>query len=322
MHSETKSKLTEEERGRLAEAAFGIGTVVLRTRELTGGFFNTAYELVLAGGREAILKVAPPDTAEMLSFERNIMRAEVEALRFIKAAGVAPVPEVYAYDDSRTVIPYEYFFMEKVKGRPYNEVREEMTDGERAEIERELGRYNRQINEVRGERFGLYNHATAIAKGTWRETFAGLIGDVLDDAGRLDAPLPIDRAELEQGIDRLLPALDEVTEPKLVHWDLWDGNIFVADGKITSLIDWERALWGDPLMEHYFRSFIDSQGYRKGYDTSVFGTPGVQARKELYDLYFNLISVIEYYSRKYDNSGHLNWAHTNLLEGWERVAKL
>ncbi|NGM83228.1 aminoglycoside phosphotransferase family protein [Paenibacillus sp. 7124] len=318
----TKSKLTEEEQGRLAQAAFGDGTVILSTRELTGGFFNTAYELALADGREAILKIAPSDTAEMLSYERNIMRAEVEALRLVKAAGIAPVPEVYAYDDSRTVTPYEYFFMEKVKGRPYNEVREEMTAGERAEIERELGRYNRRINEVRGERFGLFNQAPAKAKGTWRETFAGLIGDVLDDAVRLGASLPIDRIEVEQGIDTLLPALDEMTEPRLVHWDLWDGNIFVADGQITSLIDWERALWGDPLMEHYFRSFIDSEGFREGYDTSIFVTPGVQARKELYDLYFNLIAVIEYYSRKYDNSGYLDWATGQLLEGWQRVGKI
>ncbi|MFD1775065.1 phosphotransferase family protein [Paenibacillus rhizophilus] len=319
MESGTKSKLTEVERGRLAEAAFGIGTVVLRTRELTGGFFNAAYELALADGREAILKIAPPYTAEMLSYERNIMRAEVEALRFIKAAGVAPVPEVYAYDDSRTVIPYEYFFMEKVKGRPYNEAREEMTIGERMEIERELGRYNRQINEVRGERFGLFLNTPAKAPGTWRETFSGLIGNVLNDARRLGASLPIDRKTLDQGIAKLLPVLDEVTEPRLVHWDLWNGNIFVDNGKITALIDWERALWGDPLMEYYFRPFENSEAFGSGYGV-VFDSPGAQARKELYDLYFNLISVIEYYSRKYDNSEHLNWANTNLLEGWERVA--
>ncbi|MDT3425561.1 aminoglycoside phosphotransferase (APT) family kinase protein [Paenibacillus forsythiae] len=321
MESSTKSKLTEEERSRLAEAAFGKGTAVLRTAELTGGFFNAAYELVLEGGREAILKIAPSDKVEMLSYERNIMRTEVEALQFVNAAGVAPVPEVYAHDDSRSLIPYEYFFMEKVKGRPYNEVREELAADERAAIERELGRYNRQINEVRGGRFGLFLHPPGKAPGTWREAFSGLIGDVLDDASRLGVSLPIGRKMLEQGIARLLPALDEVTEPRLVHWDLWNGNIFVDNGHITSLIDWERALWGDPLMEYYFRPFESSEAFREGYGT-VFDSPGAQARKELYDLYYNLIAVIEYDFRGYNSSEHWNGVNSNLLEGWDRFTKI
>ena len=50
------------------------------------------------------------------------------------------------------------------------------------------------------------------------------------------------------------PALDEVQSPRLVHWDLWDGNVFVdpATAQITGISDFERSLWGDPLMEVNF----------------------------------------------------------------------
>jgi len=42
--------------------------------------------------------------------------------------------------------------------------------------------------------------------------------------------------------------------PQLVHWDAWDANFFVKDGKITGILDFERALWADPLMEAQFRA--------------------------------------------------------------------
>ena len=37
--------------------------------------------------------------------------------------------------------------------------------------------------------------------------------------------------------------LDEVTEPRFVEWDLWDGNVMVRDGTIVAIIDHERAFY-------------------------------------------------------------------------------
>ena len=28
---------------------------------------------------------------------------------------------------------------------------------------------------------------------------------------------------------------------------MWEGNIFVKDGEISGIIDWERAMWGEPV---------------------------------------------------------------------------
>ena len=69
-----------------------------------------------------------------------------------------------------------------------------------------------------------------------------------------------------------LDVLDEVSEPALVHWDLWAGNVFVKDGKITGITDFERALWGDPLMEHYFRMITEPkrpEAFLRGYGLSL-----------------------------------------------------
>jgi fructosamine-3-kinase len=42
-----------------------------------------------------------------------------------------------------------------------------------------------------------------------------------------------------------------VTEPCLVHNDLWEGNVLLepASGRVLGIVDLERALYGDPLLD-------------------------------------------------------------------------
>jgi aminoglycoside phosphotransferase (APT) family kinase protein len=316
MESFTKVKLNDRELSLLAASAFGADVAVVSSRELTGGFFNTGYDLELSDGRSVILKVAPGPETAVLSYEKDIMRAEVGALRLVRAAGGIPVPEVYSYDESLQLIPCPYFFMEKIEGEPYSDVKESLSPEQRSSIEYELGLYQRLINEIKGPVFGLFGADPAGGGMAWRETFKAMLLNVLQDAVRLDAALPASLPEIEQALGRYLPALDAVTQPRLVHWDLWNGNIFVQDGRIVSIIDWERAMWGDVLLEYYFRHFENSEAFYEGYGTA-FSSPDELLRKRLYDLYLDLIMVIECYSRQYKDENHVNWAHENLAESWK-----
>lgn len=317
MESSTKTKLTTEQQNQLVGASFGDHVSITRSTELTGGYFNAAYDLLLSDGRAMILKISPSVSTDTLSYEQDIMATEVAAMRLMKTIGTVPVPEVYAYDNSKKLISSDFFFMEKIIGEPYNEIKEELSLEQRVKIETELGRYCRIINEIPGERFGLFNTSTSITGNSWRDTFHKLIGSLLDDARRLKTEMPISLETIESEIISRLHVMDDVTEPRLVHWDLWDGNVFVRDGSIVALIDWERALWGDPLMEYYFRYIENSEHFCSGYGDS-FDSPNETARIKLYDLYIDLIYFIECSSRKYDSQDHLQWAHDNLLEGWER----
>ncbi|MFD5017693.1 phosphotransferase family protein [Paenibacillus sp. NPDC058367] len=317
MESFTKTKLTTEQQNDLVGVTFGSHVSIQRSTELTGGYFNAAYDLLLSDGRDMILKIAPSAEADTLSYEHDIMSVEVEAMRLMKSKGTVPVPEVYAYDNSKEMISSEFFFMEKIVGQPYNEIKEALSSQQRISIEEELGRYSRLINEIPGERFGLFSASTPVKGTSWRETFKHLIMNLLEDARRLKVEMPIPLETVEAEIKSHLHVMDVVVEPRLIHWDLWDGNVFVREGRIVALIDWERALWGDPLMEYYFRYIENSEHFCRGYGNS-FDSPNEHARKKLYDLYIDLIYFIECYSRKYDSQGHLEWAHDNLLEGWKR----
>lgn len=316
MDSYTKVKLDDRQLGLLVAAAFGESTAILSGTELNGGYFNTAYDLKLSDGRSVILKIAPAAETEMLSYEKDIMRAEVEALELVGAIGGIPVPEVYSYDESLQLVTSPYFFMEKVEGQPYSEVKESLSAGQRFSIERQLGRYQRQINEIKGSSFGLFGQGPEEAGMTWRETFTSLMNRLLADAAWLGVPLPASENDIRHELERYYPALDEVTEPRLVHWDLWNGNVFVKDGTVLSIIDWERALWGDVLLEYYFRHFENSQAFHEGYGVT-FDSPNERLRKKLYDLYLDLILVIECYSRQYKDENHVRWTAENLADSWK-----
>ncbi|WP_406176517.1 DUF3626 domain-containing protein [Streptomyces sp. NBC_00996] len=65
-------------------------------------------------------------------------------------------------------------------------------------------------------------------------------------------PRPVD--EVARTAKTAYDALDEVTVPRLVHFDLWRGNILVerpagTAPRIGGLIDGERMFWGDPLAD-------------------------------------------------------------------------
>lgn len=315
MESQTKAKLTEEQLDRLIGKHFGESTSVVHRTELTNGWFNTAYDLALSSGENVILKVAPGAEVETLTCEKNIMKNEVEVLKLVRKEGAIPVPNVYAYDDSQDLIPHEYFLMEKVHGQPYNLIKESMSADERERIEVDLGRYNRKINEIRGDSFGHFVASPEKLFASWGQVFAALMADLLTDGRRLGVQLPASYEEIEEAVAAKLPFLDEVTEPRLVHWDLWNGNVFVHEGRIHAIIDWERALWGDPLFEYYFGKMEPSEAFYRGYGNR-FDSQHERERRKLYDLYFDLILVIECYSRKYENPDHVRWVRKNLAAGW------
>ena len=56
-------------------------------------------------------------------------------------------------------------------------------------------------------------------------------------------------------LDQHVHVLDHGVSPALFHMDVWGQNILVDDeGHMTALLDWNRALWGDPEIVSVQRS--------------------------------------------------------------------
>lgn len=317
MDNEIKLKLDSQQLGQIARHHFG--KELAHSRELTDGWANTAYQLTLADGFQSVLKVAPTAVGALMRYEQDMMKTEVEVMRLVSQDRRMPVPEVYAFDQSRSLVPTDYFIMQWLEGEPYNKIKESFTPEEREQIEHQLGEYNACINEFSGEKFGYYPLHEAFA--SWTDAFWAMLQGVLDDATDAGTALPAERSVIEQEVKERLPYLNAVTKPKLLHWDLWDGNIFIKDKQICGIIDFERAMWGDPLMEHYFSHFNLSETFLRGYGREGL-TAEEQIRRGLYDLYLDLILLIECAFRKYSDETHVEWASSNAADGWERFLKL
>ena len=119
-------------------------------------------------------------------------------------------------------------------------------------------------------------------------------------------------------LDRDKTVFEEVSESKLVHWDCWDGNIFIHSGKVTGIIDWERSIWGDPLMEVGFRTYAENTCFQKGYGIKRL-TKNQERRALWYDIYLMLLVALEYEYRKYETMDSYYYATQMLIKQFEKV---
>ncbi|NUT95570.1 MAG: aminoglycoside phosphotransferase family protein [Saccharothrix sp.] len=302
MHSRTKRHLSPEDLDALLSDSIGVGCRL--ETELTDGWFNTAYRVRLHDGRDAVVKLAPPADAAVLRYERGIMATEAMVYRRVAALPGVPSPELlFAGPD--------FLAVSVLDGVPWDKA-DLPEDAQRA-LRRELGAITARLHTLAPEdgRFGYPAPESALSAPDWRTAFTAMVDALLADAERWESPLGVTPGEVRALVADGGYALDEVTEPRLVHFDLWPGNIFVdapPDGgpRITGLIDHERAFWGDPAAELVSLAFGGDAGpdsdLLAGY-TGAGGTldhtPAFRHRLALYQLYLGLLLVIECGPRGY-----------------------
>jgi hypothetical protein len=85
------------------------------------------------------------------------------------------------------------------------------------------------------------------------------------------------------------------------------------------VIDFERALWGDPLMEFQFRTLAAPQDFAAGNGRSMLETPRAGPRRLLYNIYRYLIMVIECAYRQYPTQDQERWAREQLTQERDRL---
>lgn len=308
----TKNKKSNEEIVKMIQK--GLGNInVIRMEELTEGFFNIAYLIELENNREVILKIAPPSDAVIMTHENNIMYSEVTSMKMVEEKTNCPVAKILFYDNSHTICDVDYFIMEKLEGKSFNSIIGILSEANKENINYEMGIYNKQLNSIYGERFGYFGQPNKKGED-WFEVFKSIVGDAISDAQQLSVDLKISGEYILELLERDKSYFQEVKVPKFVHWDLWAGNIFVSDGKITGLIDFERCLWADELMEVGFRTYGYNQRFFQGYGIENLNN-NQQIRAKWYDVYLFLICSIEGTYRNYETRDIYNWG-TDMLKKW------
>ena len=342
MESLTKRRVSTDELAAMVRWGFGNRAEVVAWSEAAQGSYNAVYLVTVAEpDADVVLKVAPDPGLRLLTYEVDLMRTEVEFYRRAGPAGV-PVPAVMFADFSRCLLDTDYVFLSRIPGVPLNTVREQMSKTELAALRAELAGITAGLHAVTGSGFGYPLRASRTWRSTWRGAFGSMVDDLLADAVRLRSELPARPQHIESLIHRHDDVLDQVERPALVHFDLWDGNVFVSpagDGRwrVTGRIDGERAFFGDPVAElvslALYRDVTNQPELLRGYaagsavapawltaaqDVPIELSDGARRRLALYATYLYLIMGIEGVTRGFhgpDYDASLRRV-LDLLEGW------
>ncbi|MEV6041629.1 aminoglycoside phosphotransferase family protein [Nonomuraea sp. NPDC052116] len=299
MESMTKNRQPLKTLRAMIERAYGTARVPDGddfAEEITHGWFNVIYRIRLRDGRQVVLKIAPPGDVAVLTREQNMMRNELAAMALVRDRTGVPVPRVDHADLSRELIDADYFFMEYVDADNFGLA---AADGRlTAEVVtaagRQLGALNRELNSIVGPHFGPLEGP---GSATWREAFTTMIEDTLTDGAHVQVDIGWDYDEIRAVLAKNASVLDAVTEPRFIEVDLWTKNSMIRDGQIVSILDHERAVYGDPLMEAGLTGidlpvFGDPTDFMQGYGLGEL-SEAQRVRRRLYSLYLAVIMIVE-----------------------------
>lgn len=260
------------------------GADEVRLTPIPTGKFNTSY-FVRASGQEFVLRIAPPRDSVFLFYERDMMRQEpgIHA-RLLRETSV-PVARILAYDDSHSLLPRDYLLMERLPGQA-------LSDAGAGNLERVLQRVGACLAEAHGlhrDRYGyLGEHRPMAPQNSWADAFLVMWRKLLDDIVATGHYTPEERDRLSALLERHLPLFDRVVPASLLHMDVWSQNILVDNaGELTGLVDWDRALWGDPEIEFAVLDYcgISQPAFWEGYGGVRDESPGARIRNVFYLLY-------------------------------------
>ena len=282
---------------------------VTEIKELTEGMCNVTYSIAFSDGSESILKVAAKDRSGNTSNEVNLMRAEVTAMKLVAEKCSFKVADVQYYDTSNTICNGNYFFMEKLEGDNFHFVKEKMSEEEISAIRKELGRISRELSTIQNPDFGFLGKDTR-----YDSLFAfvkQMLTNLISDAERRNVDILYDGRTLLDQLEKDKGAFEEVKKSSLVHWDMWEGNVFVKDGRVSGIIDWERAMWGEPFMDDRFRMHNRDKYFLEGFGQTSF-SKDEQKRLRWYDIILYLTMMIEVFYREFEDKGQYFWAREML----------
>jgi aminoglycoside phosphotransferase (APT) family kinase protein len=204
---------------------------LIRARPLPGATSArvSAIEAETSEGHRATLVLRQYGPANLRS-DPHAALTEYRLLQLLAEAG-QPVPRPYLADESCAVLPGPFLL-------------QELIDGERMDDPADLTDFTGQLAAALAA-----VHDCGIARAE-----VAFLADVRDDFARkmgTKSPPPdeyLRQAEVLAALAARWPPVP-VNRPVVLHGDYWPGNVLFRDGRLVGIVDWEDALFGDPLAD-------------------------------------------------------------------------
>ena len=304
----TKNRQSEETIIGMAKMAFPDKQIA-EIKELPEGMCNVTYDITFEDGSESILKIAAKDRRGNTSNEVNLMLAEINAMKLVAENCSFKVADILYYDTGNTICDGNYFFMEKLEGDNFFLVREGMSEEVIAIINTEIGKISRELSNIQNSEFGFLGEDKRYE--SLFKFVKHMLENLLSDAQKRDIDILYDEQTFLNQLENDKSAFETIHKASLVHWDMWEGNVFVKDGHVSGIIDWERALWGEPFMDDRFRMHNREKHFLEGFGQISFSEDELK-RIRWYDIILYLTMMIEVFYREFDDKGQYFWAREML----------
>lgn len=305
----TKNRQSDSTINEMIKKAFPEKTAAC-IKELTEGMCNVTYNITFSDGDECILKIAAKDTTGNTSNEICLMAAEVNAMQLVREKCSFKVADVFAYDCSKTICDGDYFFMEKLPGVNYSFIKEQLPDEANQKITHEIGEISRQLCTITNPRFGFLGDTKRF--DCLSDFVQTMLQNLINDAQKKNVDLGCDINKLTEEFEKEKYIFDEVPFATLVHWDMWEGNVFVEGDHVSGIIDWERAMWGEAFMDDRFRKHNRNTTFLEGFGKQHF-TETELKRLRWYDIILYLTMMTEVFYRGFEDKGQYYWSKEQFL---------
>lgn len=294
-------ELTECEISRIAASA--LHTRVVFHRLLSGGLFNTTYLLDTADCGKVVLRAGPVNRHLLMPFEHRLMEAEAQVYALLGARGI-PASKMLVMDNSKTVIDRDFMIVRYIPGTAMSQL--ELTPEDKSRIFRDIGEATVKMHRIVAPRFGrVADVKNCGGYHKWSDCLLGELADWEQVGVTSGIFSEAELGEIRSLFKAAVPHLDEIREPRLVHTDLWLGNILVRTDmqrpEFGAIIDADRAIWGDPMYE--FSSIRWAYGeahFWEGYGMMLPQGKGDQIRCALYTLFNRMLNAYVYL-KEYNN---------------------
>jgi Putative homoserine kinase type II (protein kinase fold) len=233
MHSRTKAKISEDQLLKMLDVA-GIKDLI-KIEELTGGEFNVAY-MIYTKAAKYILKIGPSEGTITLTHEKGIMNVELWAYEQIRKNTNIKIPEII--HSGHEVIGNHWFIMSELPGKLLCDA--ELNEEQMYHWQYQFGQALAQMHNIKNEKFG---YTQVRLHDTWKDAYYDMIFTLIEDADKQGNMLP-ELSQILRFIRKWEGALEEVKVSRLIHYDLFDNNVFIDDaGDFAGFIDTERSFF-------------------------------------------------------------------------------
>ncbi|WP_427018054.1 phosphotransferase family protein [Pseudarthrobacter sp. P1] len=288
----------------ICRRAFGASVDVESAVELGGGQYNSTYRVDLRGEGPVIVLIAP-EPYRQFRLERGLMRNEHASVPYL--APIADfMPRTLAVDFTHDLINRDYLIQTHLVGVPAPEGLAAYPREKHGSFWEDLGRILARVHSVTGPGFG---RTQGPHFGTWSAAIESTLDDIaadLEETGLV--------ADDVRQVGALVAAqrwsLDEISQPVLLHGDLWIGNVMLAadttEPRISGVFDCDRTSWGDPMADWTMfliarRAQDETAAFWHGYGRRPEITEGARIRSHAYRARSIGESRLEYH-RLHDSS--------------------